>query len=142
VIAARVRELVPRHVWERRYGHIRAFEQLLTDEGTTVVKVFLQVSRDEQAVRLQERLENPDKRWKFQAGDLDDRKLWDDFVAAYEDAIRETSTEAAPWYVVPADHNWVRNLLVAEVLVDALERLDPTYPEPELGLDRIDGIPA
>ena len=99
------------------------------------MKVFLHLSRDEQRDRLQERLDDPEKRWKFRAGDLDDRKLWDDFAAAYEDVLRETSTDWAPWYVVPADHNWSRNLAVAEILVDALERLDPRLPEPEPGIE-------
>jgi PPK2 family polyphosphate:nucleotide phosphotransferase len=131
VVAVRVRKLVEKSVWKRRYEHIRSFEQTLTDEGTTVVKVFLHVSRDEQRRRLQERLDNPDKRWKFRAEDLDDRALWDDFIRAYEDALRETSTDYAPWYVVPADHNWSRNLAVAEILVAALEHLDPKLPEPD-----------
>jgi PPK2 family polyphosphate:nucleotide phosphotransferase len=130
IVTARVRKLVPQHVWRRRYEHVRGFERLLTDEGTTVVKVFLHVSRDEQRRRLQERLDNPEKRWKFSAGDLDDRAHWDDFAEAYEDALRETSTAWAPWYVVPADHNWSRNLAVAEILVATLERLDPQLPEP------------
>jgi PPK2 family polyphosphate:nucleotide phosphotransferase len=139
VVAARVRGFVPRAVWERRYEHICGFERMLADEGTAVVKVFLHVSYDEQGKRLQERLDDPEKRWKFRAGDLDDRRHWDDYVGAYEDAIRETSTPAAPWYVVPADHNWVRNLLVGEILVDALDRIDPQLPKPEPGLERIDG---
>ena len=128
VVAARVRRLVPEHVWKRRFEHIRGFERLLVDEGTAIVKVFLNVSREEQGRRLQERLDDPEKRWKFQPGDLDDRDRWDEFIAAYEDAIRETSTDHAPWYVVPADHNWVRNLAVAELLVAELERLDPQLP--------------
>ncbi len=131
VVAVRVRKLVEKSVWKRRYEHIRSFEQMLTDEGTTVIKVFLHVSRDEQRRRLQERLDNPEKRWKFRAGDLDDRALWDDFIRAYEDALQETSTDSAPWYVVPADHNWSRNLAVAEILVAALEQLDPRLPEPD-----------
>src|SRR6478609_2268140 len=130
IVAVRVRKLADEKVWHRRYEHIRAFEKMLGDEGTTVVKVFLHLSRDEQRVRLQERLDDPEKRWKFRAGDLEDRALWDDFAAAYEDVLRETSTEHAPWYVVPADHNWSRNLAVAEILVDALERIDPKLPEP------------
>ncbi len=138
VVAVRVRGIVPEPVWRRRYAHIRAFEQLLVDEGTTVVKVFLHLSRDEQRKRLQERLDNPEKRWKFKAGDLDDRRLWDDFAEAYEDAIHETSTAYAPWYVVPADHNWVRNLCVGEILVDALERLDPQLPEPDPGIESLE----
>ena len=138
VVAVRVRGLVPKRVWKRRYEHIRGFERMLTDEGTTVVKVFLHVSRDEQGRRLQERLDDPEKRWKFRAGDLDDRKLWDDYAAAYEDAIRETSTELAPWFVVPADHNWVRNLAVGEILVDALDRLQLQLPKPDPGLDGVE----
>ncbi len=135
IVAVRVRKLAPDHVWKRRYGHLREFERTLTDEGTAFVKVFLHLSRDEQRDRLQERLDDPEKRWKFRAGDLDDRKLWEDFAAAYEDVLRETSTDWAPWYVVPADHNWSRNLAVAEILVDALERLDPRLPEPEPGIE-------
>ena len=131
VIAVRVRKLAPEQVWRARYEQISAFERMLTDEGTAVVKVFLHLSRDEQRKRLQERLDDPEKRWKFRLGDLDDRKLWDDFAAAYEDALHETSTDWAPWYVVPADHNWSRNLAVAEILVAALERLDPKLPEPD-----------
>ena len=131
VVAVRVRELEPEYVWKRRYDHIRGFERMLSDEGTSVVKVFLHLSRDEQRKRLEERLQNPAKRWKFRAGDLDDRALWQDFQSAWEDAITETSTKWAPWYVVPADHNWVRNLAVAQILVDEFERLDPKLPEPD-----------
>ncbi len=127
----RVRKLAEKQVWHRRYEHIRAFEKMLGDEGTTVVKVFLHLSPDEQRARLQERLDDPEKRWKFRAGDLDDRALWDDFTVAYEDVLRETSTASAPWYVVPADHNWSRNLAVAEILVAALEDIGPKLPEPD-----------
>jgi PPK2 family polyphosphate:nucleotide phosphotransferase len=132
VVAARVRKIVPAEVWMRRYEHIRGFERLLADEGTAILKVFLHVSREEQKKRLDERVQNPEKRWKYRAEDLDDRKLWPDFMAAYEDAIRETSTKWAPWYVVPADHNWVRNLAVGELLLQTLERLDPQLPEAAL----------
>ncbi|MFL5960419.1 MAG: polyphosphate kinase 2 family protein [Gaiellaceae bacterium] len=135
VVAVRVRRLAEEKVWRRRYEHIREFERMLVDEGTSVVKVFLHLSMEEQRARLQERLDNPEKRWKFQAGDLDDRALWNEFAAAYEDALRETSTEWAPWYVVPADHNWSRNLGVAEILLAALERLDPRVPQPDPGLE-------
>jgi PPK2 family polyphosphate:nucleotide phosphotransferase len=137
IVAVRVRKLAVKEVWQRRYEHIRAFERMLTDEGTAVVKVFLHLSKDEQRARLQERLDNPEKRWKFRSGDLDDRALWPDFQEAYEDVLRETSTEWAPWYVVPADHNWSRNLSVAEILVAALERLDPKLPEPEPGIEKL-----
>jgi PPK2 family polyphosphate:nucleotide phosphotransferase len=138
VVAVRVRGLASRAAWHERFEHIRGFERMLADEGTTVVKVFLHVSRDQQRARLRERLDDPEKRWKFRAGDLDDRRRWDDFMQAYEDAIRETSTEWAPWYVVPADHNWVRNLAVGEILVAALERIDPRLPSPEAGLDGLE----
>jgi PPK2 family polyphosphate:nucleotide phosphotransferase len=135
VVAVRVRQLAPERVWRPRYEHIRAFEKTLVDEGTAVVKVFLHLSRDEQRRRLQERVDDPVKRWKFRRSDLDDRRLWDQFIAAYEEAVTETSTKWAPWYVVPADHNWSRNLAVAEIVVGALERLDPKLPEPETGVD-------
>lgn len=137
VVVVRVRKLVEEKIWRRRYEHIRAFEKLLGGEGTKVVKVFLHESKDAQRKRLQDRIDDPEKRWKFRAGDLDDRALWDDFQAAYEDALRETSTEDAPWYVVPADHNWSRNLCVAEILVDALEQLDPQLPEPAPGIEKL-----
>ncbi len=137
VIAARVRGLVPARVWKQRFRHIREFERLLTDEGTTVVKAFLNVSRDEQARRLQERLDDPEKAWKFRIEDLDDRALWNDYIAAYEEAISETSTGWAPWHVIPADHNWVRNLAVAELVVAALRRLDPRIPEPDPRLEDV-----
>jgi PPK2 family polyphosphate:nucleotide phosphotransferase len=137
VVTARVRGLVPKKVWSRRPHHIREFERHLVDEGTTVVKVFLHVSRDEQGKRLRERIANPEKAWKFRASDLDDRARWDDYTAAYEDVIGETSTESAPWYVVPADHNWVRNLLVARIVVEALRRIDPQLPPAEPGLSEL-----
>jgi len=134
VVAVRVRKLAPEAVWRPRYEQICSFERLLTEEGTAVVKVFLHLSRDEQRRRLQERIDDPEKRWKFRAGDLDDRALWDDFASAYEDALHKTSTDWAPWHVVPADHNWSRNLAVAEILVAALERLDPKLPKPDPGI--------
>jgi PPK2 family polyphosphate:nucleotide phosphotransferase len=128
VVAAHVRDIVPKKVWSRRPRHIREFERLLVDEGTSVVKVFLHVSRDEQLKRLRERLSNPEKAWKFRAADLDDRARWDQFMHAYDEVIGKTSTKWAPWYVVPADHNWVRNLLVARLLVETLRVLDPRPP--------------
>ncbi len=138
VVAARVRGLVGHDVWHRRYAQIRSFERMLADEGTTVLKVFLHLSPEEQRRRLQERLDNPEKRWKFRVSDLDDRRRFADYTSAYEDAIRETSTEWAPWYVVPADHNWVRNLAVGAILVESLERLDPQLPAPDPGLDGLE----
>ncbi|MFM7537976.1 MAG: polyphosphate kinase 2 family protein [Acidimicrobiales bacterium] len=131
VVVTRVRNLIPEGTWRRRFRHIREFERMLVDEGTTVVKFFLHISSDEQRQRLQERVEDPVKGWKFRMGDLEDRARWPAFMEAYEDALRETSTAWAPWYVVPADRNWVRNLAVAEVLVALLERLDPQLPSPD-----------
>jgi polyphosphate kinase 2 (PPK2 family) len=101
---------------------------MLDDEGTTVVKVFLHLSKDEQKERLLARLEDPEKRWKFRVGDLDDRARWDDFQVAYEDAIAATSTKRAPWYVVPADRKWLRDVLVSEIVVNTLEQMDPKLP--------------
>ena len=137
IVAVRVRKLAADAVWQRRYEQIRTFEKMLTDEGTTIVKVFLHLSSDEQRTRLQERLDDPEKRWKFRASDLDDRARWDEFAAAYEDALRETSTDWAPWYVVPADHNWSRNLAVSEILIAVLEQLDPKVPKPEPGVEKM-----
>jgi polyphosphate kinase 2 (PPK2 family) len=110
---------------------------MLTDEGTTIVKLFLNISKDEQKERLQARLEEPDKNWKFNTADLADRALWDDYQEAFESALSETATEFAPWYVVPANRKWYRNLVVASILVDTLERMDPTYPPPEAGIDEV-----
>jgi PPK2 family polyphosphate:nucleotide phosphotransferase len=138
VVAVRMYELAPEDVWRRRYEHIRAFERMLVDEGTTVLKVFLHVSREEQRARFQERLDDPEKRWKFRRDDLKVRERFDDWIAAWEEALTETSTEWAPWYVVPADRNWLEALAVAELLADALARLDPQLPEPEKGLESLE----
>ena len=137
VLVVRVKGLVPEPVWRRRYGHIRDFERMLADEGTHIVKIFLNLSADEQRERLQDRIDSPDERWKFRAGDLDDRKLWDDYRAAFVDALTETSMPDAPWYVVPADRKWVRNRVVARILRHHLERIDPQYPPAE---EDIEGI--
>ena len=137
VVAVRVKELVPREVWEKRYGHINAFENMLTDEGTVILKFFLHISKEEQRQRLQERVDNPAKRWKFRHGDLDDRARWDDFQAAFEDMLTRCNTEAAPWHVIPADQNWYRNLLVARVIVEKLESLSLRFPEPETAVSGI-----
>jgi len=134
VVAVRMLELAPEHVWKRRPEHIREFERQLADEGTTIVKVFLNVSKDEQRVRLQERVDDPEKRWKFKLADLKVREQFDQYVAAWDDAITETSTDWAPWYVVPADRNWVKAVAVAELLVATLAKLDPQLPDAEPGV--------
>lgn len=136
VLVVRVKGFAPEKVWKRRYGHIRHFEELLGDEGTHVVKLFLNVSKEEQRERLQDRVDDPDERWKFRHGDLEDRALWKEYQQAFRDAIRETTTDDAPWYVVPADRKWVRNLVVAKILRHHLESIDPQYPE---GTDDIAG---
>jgi PPK2 family polyphosphate:nucleotide phosphotransferase len=140
VVTVRVRDLGPERVWKRRPAQIREFERMLAEEGTTLVKVFLNVSREEQGKRLQERLENPEKAWKFRREDLENRARFDDYIAAYDEVLTETSTEWAPWYVVPADRNWIRNLAVAELLVASLRALDLLLPpaDPELTGLRID----
>ena len=135
VVAVRMYGIAPEQVWRPRYGHIREFERMLVDEGTTVLKVFLNVSRDEQRARLQERIDNPTKRWKFRHDDLKVRGRFEDWLEAWSDALTETSTDWARWYVVPADRNWLKALVVAELVVDALERLDPKLPEPEPGIE-------
>jgi polyphosphate kinase 2 (PPK2 family) len=135
VLIVRVKNFVPKAVWSKRYEHIRGFEQMLAEEGTTVVKCFLHVSKDVQRQRLQDRIDDPEKRWKFRLGDLEDRKLWHKYQLAYEEAIVRTSTDAAPWYVVPADRNWVRNLAVAKILLHHLEKLHPKLPTAEEGIE-------
>ena len=130
VLVVRVHDLVPKEVWSRRYDQINAFERLLVEEGTTILKFFLYIDRDEQRARLQARLDDPSKRWKFRLGDLEERKRWDDYVAAFEDMLERCSTDDAPWYVIPANRKWFRNLAVAEILADTIDDLNPRYPEP------------
>ena len=128
VLIVRVKNLVPRQRWQKRYRHIREFERLLVDEGTRIVKINLHISKDEQRERLQARVDDPNKRWKFRAGDLEDRKLWSQLMKAYEVAFNETSTGTAPWYVVPANRKWVRDLAVARIVHHALTAMDPQLP--------------
>jgi PPK2 family polyphosphate:nucleotide phosphotransferase len=135
IVTVRLLGLVPDKVWMRRPRDVNAFERTLVDEGTTIVKVFLNVSNEEQAERLQERLDDPEKRWKFRKSDLETRKQFEQYVAAYDEAITATSKQWAPWHVVPADRNWVKSLAVATLLVDALERMDPKLPDPEPGIE-------
>jgi polyphosphate kinase 2 (PPK2 family) len=118
-------------VWSRRYRHIVEFERMLAEEGTTILKFFLHIDRDEQKERFAARLADPEKQWKFRVGDLAERRRWDDYIAAYEQAISETSTDLAPWYVVPANRKWYRNLVVSRVLLATLRGLDMRFPEPE-----------
>ena len=135
VLVVRVHNLVPKEVWQKRYAQISAWEKTLAEEGTTILKFFLHISKDEQKARLEERRVTPSKQWKFSVGDLKERALWPDYMAAYEDALRKTSTKWAPWYVVPANSNWYRNLVVARTVVAALEALNPQYPKPSADVD-------
>lgn len=137
VLVVRVHNLVDESVWKKRYDHINHFEKMLADEGVTIIKVFLHISKEEQKERLQERLDIPRKNWKFSSGDLKERALWDEYQKAYEAVLEKTSTEYAPWYIIPANRNWYRNYLISSILVDKLELLDMQYPAAEEGLDKI-----
>ena len=136
VLVVRVRELVQKSVWSKRYDQINDFEKMLTDNGTVILKFFLHVSRDEQTERLIDRVKDESKKWKFNPGDLEERKLWDGYTSAYQDAIAKCSTKWAPWYVVPSDSNKARNYLIAQTMVDTLESMDLKYPEPKTDLDQ------
>ncbi|MGH9265307.1 MAG: polyphosphate kinase 2 family protein [Acidimicrobiales bacterium] len=131
VLVVRVHGLVPEDVWRPRYESINHFEANLAAAGTRIVKLFLHISKEEQAERFQARLDDPTKHWKFRKGDLAERARWDDYLAAFEEALTRTSTAAAPWYVVPADRKWYRNWAVSRILLETLEDMDPQYPPGE-----------
>jgi PPK2 family polyphosphate:nucleotide phosphotransferase len=137
VLVVRVHDLVPRSTWQRRFRHINEWERMLADEGTSIVKLFLYIDRDEQRERLQARLDEPDKRWKFSRGDLGERDLWPQYITAFEEVLSRTSTEWAPWYLIPANRKWFRNLAVAHIVGELLDDLDPRYPVAEEGLQDI-----
>jgi PPK2 family polyphosphate:nucleotide phosphotransferase len=129
VLVVRVHSLVPEAVWSKRYDHINAFERTLADEGTTILKFFLHIDLEEQKERFQARLDRPHKRWKFNPGDLEERKLWPAYTQAYEDVLSKTSTPWAPWYIIPANRKWYRNLVIATIIVETLKGLDMRYPK-------------
>ncbi len=135
VLVVRVHSLVPEGVWGKRYDQINAFEKTLAEAGTTILKFYLHIDKDEQKGRLQARLDEPDKNWKFNPGDLEERKLWPEYQKAYEDVLSKTSTEVAPWYIIPANRKWYRNLLIGEILVETLKNLYMQLP-------RVDFNPA
>ncbi len=137
VLIVRVHDLVPEKVWSKRYETINEWERKVAEAGTTFVKFFLHISYEEQRERLLARLDEPDKRWKFNEGDIDERAFWADYQAAYEEVVRRCSTESAPWYVIPADRKWYRNWAVASVLAETLEEMDPRYPQPDLDIPRL-----
>ena len=137
VLITRVRGWVDDATAKRRFRQINQFEAMLAEEGVTILKFFLHISKDEQKQRLQDRLDDPAKTWKFNIGDLAEREKWDDYQRVYEDAINQTSSPHAPWHVVPADRKWIRDLYVSSVLVKTLEDLKMAYPKPAEGLDKV-----
>jgi PPK2 family polyphosphate:nucleotide phosphotransferase len=136
VLVERVKNLVPKRVWSRRFDHINAFEKMLSDEGITIIKFFLHVSKKQQKRRLEERLKDPRKNWKFNPQDLAERDRWKQYMRAYEDVLQNCSMAHAPWYVVPADHKWFRNWVVSDTIVRTLRTLDLRYPPPVKGIER------
>lgn len=134
VLVVRVEGLAPEEVWSRRFDHINAFEQLLVDEGATILKFYLHIDLDEQKARLQARLDDPAKHWKFSVGDLATRKKWPQYMQAFEEIFAKTSTQGAPWYIIPANRKWYRNLVICKAIIDCLEGLQMTYPPAEEGL--------
>ena len=131
VLIVRVDNIVPESVWRPRYELIRNFEHLLHSTGTTILKFYLHISKEEQQERFQARIDEPDKNWKFSFEDLEKRKQWDDYMAAYEEMLNQTTTDFAPWYVIPTDQKWYRNLALMKVIVGTLRKLNPQYPSPE-----------
>ncbi len=138
VLVVRVHDLVPKKVWKERYEQINRFEEMLISEGTTILKFFLYISKDEQKKRLESRQHNPKKQWKFAVGDLEERKLWDDYTAAYEEMLTRCSTSYAPWTIVPANHKWYRNYVVTQTIVSALESMHLKYPKPAEDIEAIE----
>jgi PPK2 family polyphosphate:nucleotide phosphotransferase len=136
VLVVRVHNLVPKRVWSKRFEQINAFEKILAETGVTIVKFFLHISKEEQKNRLQERLDDSTKHWKVSPADFEERKYWDDYVKAYEDVLARCSTPWAPWYVIPGDHKWFRNLAVADVLVRTLKDMKMRFPKSKLDLSQ------
>ena len=137
VLVVRVHDLEPECVWSKHYQQINMFEEILAENGVTILKFFLHISKDEQKLRFQERLDNPDKHWKVSPADFSERKLWDDYQTAYGAALTQCSTKYAPWFIIPANKKWFRNLAVSEIIVDALEGLDMEFPKPAHDLSEI-----
>jgi PPK2 family polyphosphate:nucleotide phosphotransferase len=137
VLVVRVHNYVPPEVWKKRFDQINEFERTLAESGTTILKFYLHIDLDEQKERLQARLDDPTKRWKFRLGDLDERKLWGDYMEAFEDVLSKTSTDYAPWHIIPANRKWYRDLVISSILVETLENLKMKYPESEENLDGV-----
>ena len=137
VLIARVHHLVPKEIWSRRYDRINAFESGLVEDDTEILKFYLHVSKVEQLKRFKDRLDDPAKQWKISEADYKERVYWDDYTAAYEDALSHCSTKRAPWFIIPADHKWFRNLAVARIVVEHLESLKMTFPPPAVDIEHI-----
>ena len=137
VLVVRVHNLVPKSIWAKRYDHINSFEKLLAESQVTIFKFFLHISKDEQKERFQNRLEDATRQWKLSSADFAERDHWDDYLNAYEDALTRCSTPWAPWYVIPANKKWFRNLAVSQILVEALENLDMKFPPPSLDISKV-----
>ena len=137
VLIVRVNQIAPRNVWSKRYDQINHFERILHENGTHILKFFLHISKDEQKKRFQERLDNPEKHWKFSLGDLPVREKWDDYMKAYEDVLAKCNTDYAPWHIVPANNKWYRDLVVTKTIVETMESMGLAYPEPEANLDGV-----
>ena len=137
VLVTRVHKLVDKPTWTKRYARIREFEQELVESGTLIMKFFLHISKEEQLARFEERLEDPARNWKISESDYSERELWDDYIEAFEDAVTETSAHEAPWYVIPANHKWFRNLAVSQIVSDTMEELGMSFPKPSVDLTDI-----
>jgi len=137
VLVARVHNLVPKPQWSRRYGQINEFERMLSENKVRILKFLLYISKDEQAKRFRERIDDKEKNWKFSPADIKEREYWDQYITAYQDMLHKCSTEDAPWYVIPANHKWFRNLAVSEIVRETLEAMDLKYPKPVADLSSI-----
>ncbi len=136
-VTVRVHDLAPREIWTKRFDHINNFEKMLHDEGTIIIKIFLHVDKDEQKRRIEKRIATPEKRWKFHPKDIESRQYWNSYEQAYNEAIFRTNTDYAPWFIVPANQKWYRNIVVSDIIINELKKLDLTIPEPDLDFDNI-----
>lgn len=137
VLVVRVHNLVPKKVWSERYGQINQFEQFLYDNNVTILKFFLHISKNEQEKRFMERIDDPDKRWKISEADFAERKFWDDYVAAYEDALTRCSTKLAPWFIIPANKKWFRNLAVSHIIAETMQAMNLKFPPPAVDIKKL-----
>src|ERR1700722_8167945 len=137
VLIVRVHNMVPKEVWSKRYEEINRFEAMLEENNVRILKFFLHISKDEQKKRFMARIDDPDKRWKISQADFDERKFWDEYTSAYEDVLERCSTKRAPWYVIPADKKWFRDLAVSHIIVEALEEMDLKFPSPTIDVKKL-----